>query len=218
MKYSSTSMFWNPDDIARLPFEMSQIREMRTLYPAAMKYVLSRLKNVYVNDPAKNAHHSLQHISSRLKSIDSIIGKLRRNHLPIDYDTMKKKIHDIAGVRVVCSYVTDVYDLAYRLASMDDLVVVKVKDYIVNPKKSGYRSLHLIVSVPVFVSGQKHMVPVEVQLRTIAMDFWASLEHQLRYKSEQAVSHSVAYQLASLAGRIYEADLEMQQIYHAVTS
>ena len=216
MKYSSTSKFWNLDEIRQLPFDISQINEMKALYPAAMNYVLSRLRIIFVNDPEKKAHSSPQHISSRLKSPNSIVDKLQRSNFPIDYDTMKKEIHDIAGIRVVCSYVSDVYDLACRLALIDDVAVIKVKDYIVNPKKSGYRSLHMILAVPVSVSGQKHMVPVEVQLRTIAMDFWASLEHQLQYKSEQTVSNTVAYQLASLAGRIYEADLEMQQIYHAV--
>ena len=126
--------------------------------------------------------NTINGIKSRLKRLDSIKEKLERRDLPFTLETVEEHIHDVAGVRVVCSFVDDVYLLADALLKQDDITLLEKKDYIANPKPNGYRSLHLIVTVPIFLEHEKRIMQVEIQLRTIAMDFWASLEHQRRYK------------------------------------
>lgn len=133
----------------------------------------------------------IEGIKTRIKSYDSIIKKIRRKDIPMTLESIEENIRDIAGVRVICSFPEDIYELADSFLRQDDIVLIEKKDYIKNPKPSGYRSLHLIVQVPIFLQKTKKYVYVEVQLRTIAMDFWASLEHKLRYKKnipeEQAI-------------------------------
>lgn len=124
----------------------------------------------------------IEDIKSRVKSWESLIKKVRRKEIPLTLSSIEENIHDIAGVRVVCSFPDDIYMLADCLLNQDDITLIEKKDYIKNPKPGGYRSLHLIISVPIFLQDEKRMVTVEVQLRTIAMDFWASLEHKIRYK------------------------------------
>jgi putative GTP pyrophosphokinase len=136
----------------------------------------------------------IETIKSRVKSLDSIVRKLEKLGLPITVDAARENLTDIAGVRVVCSFVEDIYKLAENFLAQDDITLLKRKDYIENPKPSGYRSLHLLVKTPIYTeTGKKEMI-VEVQMRTIAMDFWASLEHKLRYK--KAIDPQVAAQLA----------------------
>lgn len=129
---------------------------------------------------------------------------------------MRDEITDIGGIRVICSYINDIYDIVKMLKQQDDLLIVREKDYIANPKPNGYRSYHLIVAIPIFLSSEKQIIPVEIQMRTIAMDFWASLEHQLRYKTAAKVSDSTRTRLTNIAESIFHADLEMQQIYEEI--
>ena len=129
---------------------------------------------------------------------------------------MRDEITDIGGIRVICSYINDIYAIVKMLKKQDDLLIVREKDYIANPKANGYRSYHLIVAIPIFLSSEKQIIPVEIQMRTIAMDFWASLEHQLRYKTEAEVSDSTRIRLTNIAHSIFNADLEMQQIYEEI--
>ena len=138
--------------------------------------------------------------------------------LPLEYETMRDEITDIAGIRVICSYINDIYAISNMLKQQDDLLIVREKDYIANPKVNGYRSYHLIVAIPVFLSSEKQIIPVEIQMRTIAMDFWASLEHQLRYKSQSKVSDSTRQRLTNIAEDTFRADLEMQQIYEEISA
>jgi len=126
----------------------------------------------------------IESIKSRIKSPESILMKMERKNLPFDLDSIRNNITDVAGVRVICSFVDDIYRLEELFLSQDDIVLTKRKDYIESPKENGYRSLHLIVEVPIFTESGKRNVSVEVQMRTIAMDFWASLEHKLRYKKD----------------------------------
>ncbi len=121
-------------------------------------------------------------IKTRLKKLESIKDKLERNDWPLTVESMEENLNDIAGVRVICSFTEDVYRVADALLSQDDVTLIRKKDYIANPKPNGYRSLHLIVTVPIFLANEKRTMKVEIQLRTIAMDSWATLEHQLRYK------------------------------------
>lgn len=152
-------------------------------------------------------------ISSRLKKTISIIEKLKRKHLEVNVDNIEKYLQDVAGVRVICSFPKDIYVLADKICSQDDIHVLEVKDYIKNPKRNGYRSLHLILEVPVFFSNETKPMKVEVQLRTIAMDLWASIEHKLRYKKEmRGDAKAIEQELCMCAERLHEVDLEMQRI------
>ena len=148
-------------------------------------------------------------IKSRLKRLDSIKEKLERKELPFTLETVEEHIHDVAGVRVVCSFVDDVYLLADALLKQDDIVLLEKKDYIANPKPNGYRSLHLIVTVPIFLEHEKRIMQVEIQLRTIAMDFWASLEHQLRYKKDFDFTEEMGKELYHCAEMSAQLDEKM---------
>lgn len=162
-------------------------------------------------------HHSynpIEHVKSRLKSPDSIVEKVARRGIEPDSDSIRTHITDIAGVRVTCSFVADVYRLFDLLTAQDDVSVRIVKDYIATPKPNGYRSLHAILEVPVFLSTGPITVPVEVQFRTIAMDFWASLEHKIHYKFAGAVPAHLVDSLTSAAEAASALDARMEQLHH----
>ena len=168
-----------------------------------------------------NERFSLQHdrnpidsIQSRLKSPDSILDKMLRKNLPFTLEAIENNIFDIAGIRVVCSFVDDIYMLADCLLQQDDITLIERKDYIKNPKKNGYRSLHLIIEVPIFLQNEKKIMKAEVQLRTIAMEFWANLEHQLRYKKDLSpeLMEQTSRQLSECARLSAVLDEQMQAI------
>ena len=164
-------------------------------YKCAMLEVETRfhvLNEEYVLEHGRSPMNS---IKSRLKTLPSLREKLERKCIPFDVDTLEQQINDIAGVRVICSFPEDVYTMANAFLAMDDIEVLQRKDYISNPKHNGYRSLHLIVAIPVHLAEGKRMTKVEIQLRTIAMDFWASLEHQLRYKRANEFTEEMAREL-----------------------
>lgn len=155
-------------------------------------------------------------IKSRLKRLDSIKEKLERRELPFTLEMVEEHIHDVAGVRVICSFVDDVYLLADALLKQDDITLLEKKDYIANPKPNGYRSLHLIVTVPIFLEHEKKIMQVEIQLRTIAMDFWASLEHQLRYKKDFDFTAEMAKELQDCADLSAQLDGRMDSLRQRV--
>ena len=166
-----------------------------------------------------NEEYSLEHdrnpinsIKTRLKSPTSIFEKIERKGISLTLDSIEKNINDVAGVRVICSFPEDVYTLADALLKQDDIVLVEKKDYIKSPKPNGYRSLHLIVTVPVFLAHEKKLMNVEIQLRTIAMDFWASLEHQLRYKKDFDFSDEMVKELSDCADISAALDLRMDKL------
>ena len=161
----------------------------------------------------RHSRNPIHHMESRIKSPQSIAQKLRRKNLPLTPESAMKNLRDIAGIRVVCAYLNDIYTIAGLLTRQDDIHLVQERDYIRNPKPNGYRSLHLIVEVPVFFSEGKLMLPVEVQIRTIAMDFWASLEHQIRYKEVVDVPENLNEELYDAAERISALDGDMQRIH-----
>ena len=152
----------------------------------------------------------IEGIKTRIKSYDSIVRKIRRKNIPMSLTAIEENIKDIAGVRVICSFPEDIYELADSFLRQDDIVLIEKKDYIKNPKPSGYRSLHLIVSVPIFLQDGKRNMTVEVQLRTIAMDFWASLEHKLRYKKDIPADKAKYLEDEMLACAQISADLDMR--------
>ena len=158
----------------------------------------------------------IQTIKSRIKKPISIIEKLQRRGYEVTVENMREHLTDIAGVRVICSFVEDIYKLSELLLSQDDIILVEVKDYIKNPKSNGYRSLHLILDVPIFLSHEKRYMRVEVQFRTIAMDFWASLEHQLKYKKKIDNPEQIARELKYCADVITEVDMRMQDIRYMI--
>lgn len=199
------------------PISFQEVRELHMLYTCAMREICAKLENLSQEFELKQARNPIQHIKNRIKSPESIRNKMNRKGLMLDYEIMRKEILDIAGVRVTCSYIEDIYAIADMLIWQDNVTLIREKDYIASPKPNGYRSFHLIVTVPVYFSNEKQMIPVEIQMRTLAMDFWACLEHQLRYKPSKEVSNIVRSQLTSLAGKMFDADMEMQQIYQKIS-
>ena len=186
-------------------------------YHAAMRQMEVRLETLDQDLKLRKHRNPIHHIESRMKSVPSIFEKLQRYGKESTLHDMEEHIMDIAGLRVICSYVDDVYQLAELLKSQDDLEVVKVKDYVANPKPNGYRSLHLVVKIPVFFLDRKEQVPVEIQIRTIAMDFWASLEHDLKYKAVRAVEGLDAdLELKECSRIIREVEERMQVLAHAL--
>lgn len=158
------------------------ITQLISVYNAAMKELTARLHILNDEYRIEGKRHLFHHVESRLKSPDSILEKAHRKGFPTTAEGLVQNVLDIAGVRVVCSYIGDVYDVFHLISSQDDLQVYRIRDYIEHPKPNGYRSLHMIVGVPVHRRGGMERIPVELQIRTMAMDFWASLEHDLRYK------------------------------------
>jgi putative GTP pyrophosphokinase len=155
----------------------------------------------------------IEHVNTRLKTVDSLNAKARRIGCPMRLDAVRDRIRDIAGVRVVCSFVSDVYTVAEMLTRQEDVTLLQTKDYIAEPKPNGYRSLHLIVEIPVFLSDRVAAVPVEVQLRTVAMDFWASLEHKIHYKFEQDVPIALRDELTATATDAARLDERMERLH-----
>ena len=188
-----------------------------------MAYYRCALMEIETKFNVLNVEFSLQHdrnpinsIKSRLKFLPSIQDKLERKHLPMTLKAIEENLNDVAGVRVICAFPEDVYTLANALLKQDDIELIDRKDYIQNPKPSGYRSLHLIVSVPIFLENEKRIMKVEIQLRTIAMDCWASLEHQLRYKKDFAFTEEMADELYSCAQISADLDRRMDALRKAV--
>ena len=187
---------------------------LMSYYSAAMLEVETKFKVLSIEFNGKFDRNPIESIKTRLKTPKSVIEKMNRIGKPLTVEMIEKELSDVAGVRVICSFVDDIYKLADMLALQDDLYILKVKDYIKHPKPSGYRSLHMIVEVPIFLSKEKRYMRVEVQLRTIAMDFWASLEHKLRYKQDIPQEHAkeIAEQLQQCAKSVGEMDQQMLSI------
>ena len=171
------------DEIIRLlQVNTMPYRRMIRYYRCAIMEIETKFRVLDEEQSLNFDYNPIETIKTRIKSPESIYRKIRKKGLPISIENVENSISDIAGVRVICSFVDDIYRLADSFLKQDDITLIAVKDYIQNPKPSGYRSLHLIVSVPIFLQNEKRNMKVEVQLRTIAMDFWASLEHKIRYK------------------------------------
>ena len=204
----------NPNDaMEELRREYAQIHGV---YEAAIREVNARLQTLDSDFSFRHLHNPIHHIESRVKTLTSIVKKLHSIGAPISISNAKKNLHDIAGVRVVCRYVDDIYRIADLLLAQDDISLILEKNYIKNPKPNGYRSLHIVVDVPVYMSQGKLFIPVEIQIRTVAMDFWATLEHGIRYKSTDEVPQSIVDELRACADVITETDYKMQEIFKAL--
>ena len=186
------------------------------LYNAALKEVGTKLE--ILNDEFQHVHqyNPIEHIKTRIKTPESIVKKLKRNGYETSIENMVKHVNDIAGVRLICSFTSDIYRLAEMIGNQNDLKVLSIKDYIKNPKKSGYKSYHMLVSVPVFLSDSVVETKVEIQIRTIAMDFWASLEHKIYYKFEGHAPEYISHNLKECADMIATLDDRMLSLNEAI--
>ena len=188
------------------------------LYNSALKEVETKLE--ILNDEFQHVHqyNPIEHIKTRIKTPESIVKKLKRYGYESSVENMIKYINDIAGVRLICSFTSDIYQLAAMIGNQSDLKVISIKDYIKNPKESGYKSFHMLLSVPVFLSDSVVETKVEVQIRTIAMDFWASLEHKIYYKFEGHAPEYISHELRECADMISDLDDKMLSLNEAIQS
>lgn len=185
---------------------------LRNTYHAAIREISTKLEILDDEFQVRYDYNPIHHMECRLKSPKSLFEKLERKGLDIDMKSISK-ITDMAGIRVICNYIDDVYAVAALLLQQDDVRLLRKSDYIKEPKESGYRSLHIVVEIPVFLSDKTELVPVEVQIRTIAMDTWASLEHELKYKRTGGITKEIEEELKNCARAMAEVDRKMEQIH-----
>ena len=210
-------------DIVQVPdiliSQARQFQQVMMMYTCAIREVKTKLEVLNDELSVRNQRNPIEMIKSRVKKPMSIVEKLQRKGLPISLEAMVDNLDDVAGIRVICSFVDDIYDVADMLIRQDDIKVIAVKDYIKHPKENGYRSYHMIIEIPVFFSDRKKPMRVEVQIRTIAMDFWASLDHQLKYKKDIGdVSDQISEELRQCAETIAATDQRMLNIRRSIES
>ncbi len=197
---------------AQLVDDLVQFQELMMMYNCALKEVSTKLEVLNADLSSRYQRNPIEFISCRLKKPASLFQKMEKRGLPLTIPAVEKHINDVAGIRVICSFIDDIYAVASMLVKQDDITLIETKDYIRNPKPNGYRSLHLIVEIPVFFSDRKKVMRVEVQIRTIAMDFWASLEHKLKYKQTIQDEESIVRELKECADTIAATDQRMLEI------
>ena len=183
--------------------------EVILVYTAALKEIGTKLE--ILNDEFKHVHryNPIEHIKSRIKTSESIVKKLKRHGYESTIENMVRYVNDIAGVRVICSFTSDIYRIADMISNQNDIKILSIKDYIKNPKESGYKSYHMLVSIPIYLSDRKVDAKVEIQIRTVAMDFWASLEHKIRYKFEADAPQHIKEELVECAHMVSDLDARM---------
>ena len=201
----------------RLLSENRRYQEVMLQYRCALKALESRLEILNEEFSLQHDRNPIESMKSRLKSPSSIMNKMQKRGLSLDFPTMQANIMDVAGVRVICSFEEDVFFLAKCLKGQSDIEIITEKDYISHPKPNGYRSLHLTIRLPVFFAEKEIHVPVEIQLRTIAMDFWASLEHTIRYKKNLPINAEIEIELKECADSSREWDSKMEHLLHILT-
>ncbi len=200
------------DQINVFKDKIGNFRELMMHYECALLEVQTKLGVLNNELGLQRERNPFESIRSRIKEPRSIYDKLVRKDVPITVESIEKHCFDVAGIRVICSFTEDIYALAQLLIQQDDIQLIRQKDYIAHPKENGYRSLHLVVQVPIFLSTGKTYVKIEIQFRTIAMDFWASLEHKMKYKKAVEDDLRLEQKLKDCADRIHELDEEMQSI------
>ncbi len=217
-KHIAENLPLTQESIDKFRENRQQIDTMMSRYKCAIMEVETKFKVLNEQFSLQYDRNPIESIKSRLKSIDSILEKVQRKNIRLSMEAVEANLNDIAGVRVICSFRNDIYDLAKYFLNQDDVRLIEIKDYIKRPKDGGYRSLHLIVEVPIFLQNEKRNMKVEVQLRTIAMDFWASLEHKLRYKKEINPDDAIelAKDLKECADTSMLLDLRMEEIKNRI--
>lgn len=199
------------------PEELYGFSALRNIYEAAVRQLTLKFEILNNEFNTLYARNPIHHVDSRVKSVQSITAKLKKKGFPLTLESAREHINDIAGVRVVCSYIDDVYRVAAMLERQKDVEILKRQDYIETPNYNGYRSLHLDIRVPVYLSDRTEYVTAEVQIRTIAMDFWASLEHDIRYKADKSkLPEGINEEMFDCAGKIAEIDRQMQDMYKRI--
>jgi len=210
--YTAANVFQNSGEFE----DVKVFFALQQLYNSAIKEIKTKLEILDEEFQVKFDHNPIHHMEYRLKTPQSIVDKLARKNFEISAASIRQNLTDVAGVRVICNYIDDINHIADLLTQQDDITVIRRRDYIAEPKPNGYRSLHLVVTVPVFLAETTEKVPVEIQIRTIAMDFWASLEHGLKYKAEDKISEALRRRLKDSAESITRLDAEMQSIYKEI--
>lgn len=209
------SLLGNPD-MAAVPESLvhvgRQFQQIMMMYTCAIREVRTKLEVLNDELSVRNQRNPIEMIKFRVKKPESIIEKLHRRGLPVSLESVVNNLDDVAGIRVICSFIDDIYEVADMLIRQDDVHVIAIKDYLKHPKSNGYRSYHMIIEVPVFFSDRKKPMRVEVQIRTIAMDFWASLDHQLKYKKELVDGSDISRELKDCADVIAQTDEKMLDI------
>ena len=210
----------NNNAIDKFEYNVMPFKRLMAYYKCAIMEVETKFKVLNQEFSLEYDRNPIETIKTRLKSPDSIVKKLAKKDVPLTVESIEKNLNDIAGVRVICSFPEDIYVLADCLLQQDDIKLIEVKDYIKNPKPNGYRSLHLIVEIPIFLKDEKKNMRVEVQLRTIAMDFWASLEHKLSYKKDipQDEEELLRRELLDCAQISSDLDLRMEKIKNRIVN
>lgn len=196
--------------------DLFELQRLMSYYRCAIMEIETKFKVLDEEYSLQHDRNPINSIKSRLKKFPSIIEKMERKGYELTADSIEQNLNDVAGIRVICSFEEDVYTLADALLRQDDITLIRRKDYIQNPKDNGYRSLHLIVSVPIFLGNEKRIMKVEIQLRTIAMDCWASLEHQLRYKKNIKSSQEIEQELIECAQLSFELDERMDKLRDSI--
>ena len=207
----------DPDDAKVALSELDKLDDLLMRYEAAIREVRTKLEILNDELSLKGYENPIISINSRRKKTVNILEKLRRQGDPISLESIQKNLNDVAGIRVICSFIDDIYDVANMLVSQDDVTLIEIKDYIQNPKPNGYRSYHMIIEVPIFFSNEKRPMRVEVQIRTVAMDFWASLEHRMKYKQDIENADEVIEELKKCADTIAATDAKMMEIRDRIT-
>lgn len=197
---------------------LDQFESLMIKYRAAVREVTTKLEVLNDELSSFEERNLIEGIQSRIKRPYSIAKKLKARGLPVAVESIQKNLNDVAGIRVICPFISDIYDVADMLLSQEDVLLIEKKDYIEKPKDNGYRSLHLIVEIPIFLSKGKENMRVEIQIRTVAMDFWASLEHQIRYKKGLEEGQKISEGLKECADTIARTDLRMQELREMIKS
>lgn len=200
------------EDFNKIIEQSKNFMNLMAYYRCAIMEIETKLNVLNEEFSLLHDRNPINSIKSRLKSPESMYNKLMKNEFSLSLESIEKNLSDVAGIRVICNFTDDVYLIADSLLKQDDIELIEKKDYIKNPKPNGYRSLHLIVTVPIFLANEKRIMKVEIQLRTIAMDFWASLEHQLRYKKDTTFTEEMANELLSCAEMSADLDQRMNEL------
>ena len=204
--------------IPKADSQVDQWRSVMFLYDSALKKVNTKIEILNNEFNSRYEYNTIEQIKSRLKSADSIVKKLKKDGYEVTIETMMEHLSDIAGVRIICSFISDIYQIADMIARQDDVTVLHVKDYIKHPKPNGYKSYHMVVTVPVYLTDGPVETKVEIQIRSVAMDFWASLEHKIAYKFEGNAPERLLQELKACADMVDVLDAKMFSLNQAITA
>ncbi|NGP44820.1 GTP pyrophosphokinase family protein [Bacillaceae bacterium SIJ1] len=207
-----------PKDIEQFSNLKEEVTRFLMKYKFALDEMMTKIKILQEEFQYVHSYHPIEHTKSRLKSPESLLSKLQRKGLQLTLNNAEKHVHDIAGIRILCSFISDIYAIADMLQQQKDIQLLQTKDYIKKPKQNGYRSLHLLLKVPVFMSDRTEEVCVEVQIRTVAMDFWASLEHKMYYKYQGSAPPKMQEEIKEAAEQVNALDRRMERIHQEIKS